>query len=75
MIDRDVAGAVRPLDPERDDRLIEQAREGARLGGAVGHGPEFVEPDLAVTGQRDRQRREIRDGARARERADRLLLA
>ena len=36
---------------------------------------EFVEPDLAPARQRDRQRREIVELARAGERADRLLLA
>ena len=35
---------------------------------------EFVEPHLASAGQRDRQRREIGDAARAGERADRLFL-
>ena len=36
---------------------------------------ELVEPDLAPARQRDRQRREIVELSRARERADRLLLA
>ena len=75
LIDRDVARALGAGDAEGDDRLVEKAREGARLGRAVDDGPEFVEPDLAPARQGDRQRRQILELARAGERADRLLLA
>ena len=61
--------------PNDDDRLVEQPRERARLGGAVGPACEFVEPHLAAAGQRDRRGGEIGDGARAGQRADRLFLA
>ena len=75
MIDRHVAGALGAGDAESDDRLVEEAGEGARLGRTVDDRSELVEPDLASARQRDRQRREIGDAVRARERADRLLLA
>ena len=71
----DVARALGAGDAEGDDRLVEQAREVRGFGGAVDDSSEFVEPNLAAAGQRDRQRGEIGDAARARERADRLLLA
>ena len=74
-VDRHVARALGAGDAEGDDRLVEEPGEGARLGRAVDDRPEFVEPHLASAGQRDRQRREIGDAARAGERADRLLLA
>ena len=75
LIDRHVARALGAGHGEGDDRLVEQAGEGARLGRAVGDGREFVEPDLAPARQSDRQRGEIVKLSRARERADRLLLA
>ena len=75
LIDGHVAGALGAGDAEGDDRLVEQARERARLGRAVDHRPEFVEPDLAPARQRDRQRGEIGDAARSGQRADRLFLA
>ena len=75
LIDCHVARTLGAGDAESDDRLVEQAGEGARLGRAVGHRPELVEPDLAPARQSDRQRREIFELSRARERADRLLLA
>ena len=75
LIDCHVARAFGAGDAECDDRLVEEAGEGARLGRAVDDRSEFVEPDLASARQRDRQRREIGDAMRARERADRLLLA
>ena len=75
LVDGDVARALGARDAERHDRLVEQAREGARLGGAVGHRRQFVEPHAAVAGQRNRRRGEVGDGARAGQRADRLFLA
>src|SRR5271165_1357265 len=75
LIDGHVARALGPLDAEGDNRLVKEAGEGARLGGAVDNRPEFVEPDFAPARQRDRQRREIGDAARARKRSDRLFLA
>ena len=75
LIDGHVACALGAGDAEGDDRLVEQAGEGARLGRAVGDGRELVEPDLAPAGERDRQRREIGDASRSRKGADRLFLA
>ena len=75
VVDRDVAVALGAHDAEGDDRLVVEAREGALLGGGVRHRAEFIEPHLAPARQRDRQRGEVRDLMRPRERADRLLLA
>ena len=75
LIDGHVARALGAGDAEGDDRLVEQAGEGARLGRAVGDGREFVEPDLAPARERDRQRREIGDASRSCKGADRLFLA
>ena len=66
LIDSHVARALGAGDAEGDDRLVEKAGESARLGRAIDDGREFVEPDLAPAGQRDRQRREIGDASRAR---------
>ena len=74
-VDGHVARALGAGHAEGDDRLVEQAGEGARLGRAVGDGRELVEPDPAPARQRDRQRGQIFQLSRARERADRLLLA
>ncbi len=75
LVDGDVACALGAGDAEADDRLVEQAGEGARLGRAVDDRSELVEAHLAAAGERDRQRREVGDAAGAGERADRLLLA
>ena len=75
LVDCHVARAFGAGDPEGDDRLIEQTRERARLRGAVDDRSELVETHLASARQRDRQRRELGDAARAGEGADRLLLA
>ena len=67
LIHRHVARALGARDAEGDDRLVEEAREGARLGRPVGDGRNLVEPHLPAAGQRDRQRCEIRDAAGARQ--------
>ncbi len=74
-IDRHVARALGAGDGEGDDRLIEQPREGARLGGGVGRRSQFVEPHAPAAGQGDRQRLQFVEPVGAGERADRLLLA
>ena len=75
VVDGHVARALGAGHAEGDDRLVEQASEGARFRRAVDYCPELVESHLATARKRDRQRREIGDAARAGERADRLLLA
>ncbi len=75
LIDGDVACALGAGYAEGDDRLVEQPGEGARLGRAIDHGSELIEPHLAPARQRNRQRGEIGDAARPGEGADRLLLA
>ena len=55
-IDGDVACALGAGDAEGDDRLVEQAGEGARLGRAVDDRSQFVEAHLAA-------RREARSAA------------
>ena len=74
-VDRHVACALGAGHAEGDDRLVEQAGEGARFGRAVGDGPELVEADPAPAWQSDRQRGQIFELSRASQRADRLFLA
>ncbi len=74
-VDGHVACALGAGHAEGDDRLVEQSREGARLRRAVGDGRELVETNPAPARQSDRQRGQIFQLSRARERADRLLLA
>ncbi len=74
-VDGHVARAFGAGHAEGDDRLVEQAGEGARFGRAVGDRPKLVEADPAPARQSDRQRRQIFQLSRASQRADRLFLA
>ncbi len=74
-IDAHVACALGAGHAEGDDRLVEQAGEGARLGRSIGDGRELVEPDPAPARQSDRQRGQIFQLSRAGKRANRLFLA
>ena len=74
-VDGDVARALGARDPEGDDRLVEQPREGARLRGAVGdRSPVRRAAPCVRLAARSAVRRDRRR-ARAGERADRLFLA